>query len=863
MDKINNVNNIFIQKGLKISKEQKRQSIFENLEDENVQQISLKNLYDKINKYRQIGLDEYHEFILINTTSDKCKLFFDIDTKSGFLLSEPKLNKEIDIFKTQICDIILKNIVNNSVYSIKKYNIDKEITADDICKNIYITKSTDINKLSLHIFINNIIMNTYVFKTLKTLFANYKNKNFSCLLIKNIDLAVFKNEPILRIPYSKKENSEYYHMEYNFKLTQNNLYKILFSTFKNEKILFEIENNTTSFNVEQCIDESKNTIFPHQSEFLGYQLHETMVDRSILFTKKYLENYNELRKIEGVYTNYKFYLNFKSNTKIDCWCGRVKEHKNKHFILFTDDEIFICKEGNSRNCINLHMDYPKLNTHQITNYILKLNIFKKMIDKSFMYWDNVLWQQIDDDDIFTNISFNYLKNFNYQDRDFITNRYFHDAKKRLKTGLALQKQRYCSDPYFIQFTNGIYDIKNDKFIKHCKDYICKYNLNFDYKELNEMPELEQKKELLYNDKLITLLNNIIPENTYDRILFECNMCTCLLNINKPVLTFLIGETGSGKTTIKHLISNLLGDLYIDLPTGIYTCTSNEKSNPLPNPFLAQAGQKTCSFASEMGANSTLKGERVKKATENIIMARKLHDNNSVHTNVLTQVVDTNFVPVFDNSDPAVYRRICFININYSYFTDKNNIHASVINNRNIIKRDINLHTEILSNSFRRSLFILFKNWIRKYHLGGLKLKVNMAIHNNKKNPNKQIPNITKNIDVKKYKMLSEDEYKKIMELFAVDSKDFVASDIIDIYMQNYITKKYPEVVIQMANFEYVRRDGIIVKYDIKDKEYQYIMTQHLHLSSLTEKLEKEILKKYGDISNIKSIYNNYMNNMKT
>lgn len=817
--KINDIY-IHIQNGLKVSKENKRNT-FTN----NAFEISLKDLYKKIDDAKQDStyIDEYHEYILINSTPTLCKLFFDID--SDISLNDQQLSTEIEKFKNEIGDIIINDIILNDDYKICYYNSVSKITKDIVIKNIYITKSNNKKKLSLHIFINNIIMESIMFKYIKNIFSKYKNLSSSCMLIKYIDLNVFKEEPLLRIPYSIKNNASNWHMEYNFNLNANNLYKILFSAHKIKHVLCEIKKND-NFNLEKYnleIEKIKSNL-PHQSEFLGYKLYNNLLKVDPFF--KLLKNYSELQELESVNTNYKFYLELYDEYKnFRCICGKNK-HKNKHYLLFKNDEIVLSKEGNAYNCVIYNFSYPMLDANQISNYIFKLDIFKKMDDGKFMYWNNVIWQTVDNDDIISNITICCSKYFNYIDRVYLTGKYFNESKKRIKSCLSTQKEKYCNDPYIIQFTNGIYDIKKDIFIKNCKTYVCKHNIGFDYININELSRPQKIKEFEYRDKLNELIDNIIPKQSYYRNLFECNISTCLLNINKPVINVLIGDTCSGKSTIRLLIATLLNNLYIDFPSGIYTSNTVEKHNPAPNPFLAQCGRKLCSFSSELDKDSKLRAVNIKRNTELHILARNLNENICEHVNTLTQVIDTNFIPFIDTDDLAVIRRLCFIKINYSYFVDnvKNVDTISNNNNRVLIKRDINLQYEIISNLYRNAVFELLKEWVRKYHLDGLKLKTNI--------------NMNQTIDIKNIS-LSRDEIIYIIENFAIKSTYIEVKYIKYDFRKYYCFKNTDDdQIIIMKKYAYIKTINNVyynIYYDIieEDKnnnndELSYVMIDHIN-----------------------------------
>jgi hypothetical protein len=833
---------IHIQRGLRVSKEDKRNNFTDKAFE-----ISLKDLYKKIAVAKESSsyIEEYHEYILINSTSNMCKLFFDID--GDVVLNSDQLNIEIEKFKNEISDIIMNDIMLNQDYKICYMNSASKISKDIIIKNMYITKSNNDKKLSLHIFINNIIMESVIFKYIKNIFKHYKNLQSSCMLIKYIDLNVFKEEPLLRIPYSIKEKSEYWHMEYNFDLNSRNLYKILFSSYKIKNVICEIKKNN-NFSLEKCnlkIETRSN--LPHQSEFLGYKLYDNLLKVNSFF--KLIKNSSDLQNLESVNTDYKFYLELYSEYKnFICICGKGK-HKNKHYLLFKNDEIVLSKEGNAYNCVIYNFSYPMLDANQISNFIFKLDIFKKMEDGKFMYWNNILWQTVDNDDVIYNMTTRCSKYFNYVDREYLTGRYFNESKKRIKACLSTQKEKYCDNPYIIQFTNGVFDIKENIFIKNCKTYVCKHNLGFNYVNIQELTDTEKVKEMYYRNKLYELIDNIIPKYTDYRILFECNISTCLLNMNKPVINVLIGDTCSGKSTLRLLIATLLNNLYIDFPSGIYTSNVPEKHNPAPNPFLAQCGRKLCSFSSELDKDSKLRAVNIKRNTELHILARNLNENICEHVNTLTQVIDTNFIPFIDTDDPAVLRRLCFIKINYSYFVDNiDNVNESCIKSRKILKRDINLQYEIVSNLYRNAMFELLKDWVRKYHLKGLKLKINIDME--------------KQTNISNIK-LDWNEINYIIENYAIKSKKIKSEYIKYDYKNNYGFKNINDgQIIIMKRYIYTKKKQNTyynIYYDVINEEnnnnniFCYVMIDHIINIDVLQQLYEDT-----DFQTMLNDYDTYM-----
>jgi hypothetical protein len=61
---------------------------------------------------------------------------------------------------------------------------------------------------------------------------------------------------------------------------------------------------------------------------------------------------------------------------------------------------------------------------------------------------------------------------------------------------------------------------------------------------------------------------------------------------------------------------------------------------------------------------------IKQNTEDVILVRSLHSNDTDQQNQLTQFIDINPRPSFDYIDHAVFDRTAVININHSYFVNE-------------------------------------------------------------------------------------------------------------------------------------------------------------------------------------------------
>jgi len=135
--------------------------------------------------------------------------------------------------------------------------------------------------------------------------------------------------------------------------------------------------------------------------------------------------------------------------------------------------------------------------------------------------------------------------------------------------------------------------------------------------------------------------------------------------------------------------------------------------------------KTCSFASEKSNKIQLDCAAIKQITEETILMRCLQSNDSDQQNYLTQFIDMNPIPKFDNIDTAIFERIAVVNINNSYFTDINRHRLTRIlaaTNRKIVNRNKIFEKELHKGKYNLALFYILENWIQKYHMDTINLE---------------------------------------------------------------------------------------------------------------------------------------------
>ncbi|BAO49524.1 putative NTPase [Alphaentomopoxvirus acuprea] len=791
-------NSIYLQSGLCVSKEDKYNLVVNNIETSNVFSIGLDELLNKIKDVidnEDNPLPEYHEFIL-EDINDYFKLFIDIDIDKKF--NQTYVYKSIIEFKEELINYFESCFLQ---YNIQYIDIDetKFELHNYIHDNIYFTISNNPNKISIHVFFDNIYVNENSFLSLKNNIKILKN-NSNSILIKNIDINPFRKNTQLRFIYSRKSDSIYYHKIYENDINTIDDLKHYLFTYVDES-LPHIKLLANSITNKYDNHNNLDKIYPHMVQFKGQNFLSSL-EKFLSDNKIYLadEDRNIIKKLKCIKLGYTMDLNLDMLYK--CYCLKKDKHKHNHYLLFNAEYILLLKRGKINSCLPKIFTYPRLTSYEISKFIVSLDIIKKINNDIYVFWDNKKWSKLDDENIYAGLALILCEHFDdvllLNDRDYIANRYFKEAKNTIKSHLSLGYNDLCNNPYIIQFRNGVYDIINSKFYKgnDAKKYIKLSYINIDYKDENDMSESElQSFTKNYND-LKNIINLIIPVDHKLRHVFEANLSSILLAYYKQVITIFYGDTNSGKSTIKELIRSLLSTMFIEIPIDNYTYEVHKDSKKKigPDAWLGKVDDKLVSFASEADYNETFKLSLIKRMTEPYILARDLRNNKCDQLNTLTQFIDMNHKPKFDGIDTAIFKRIAIININTTYFVDENLdefIIERASNNRKIIKRDNMLWNRIINKDFTLPLFYLLRCWVLKYHMANINLLSTPELIYN----NDEKDNTTSNDDtITLTKFCSGWGLKK--QDIRANARDYYDEEIIDISTGTY---KIPIPFLRLRN----------------------------------------------------------------
>lgn len=751
----------FFSKGLKVTNISKNESIETSCSND---QVSVFETDKELDEYLTHNKTNYfHEFV----NGDYVKLFVDIDCDH--------IVKHSNGYLEQLSKLLIEYLMDSNDVTIT------DSGSIDVKSFIRYTKSTNNKKTSYHIIFNNIIILTKDFPNLKKIMINfinvYKKDN---KLIEFIDINLYKKRTQLRFIYSLKDNdpNKYFHYPYNptkdVKIDTKNLCRYSINvTDETKSVILSIDKNT-------------------QTE-IYFDNEETCEDTPYYI--KYLSGLTIIKKIYGIQKNLSLDINFLENIRgfvlnqnilykpQYCPCG--KPHKNDFKISIRKSEIIITKNGNPNSCklLPIIYKYEKLDNMGLAYYIKDLNILKKFDSDLSMIWNNNKWNMLSSAES-KNVNCTFLYHLLHREEDdqIITREIdklhiFKQHKLFIEMNIVSNdKSVYTLDPYMLKLNNGIYDLKNNVFIDgiDTKHIIKNYGIDINYKHYDKFTEEEKKEYDINKEILMDILNKIILNNKEFAETFKCNVSSSLYSGYKPVINIFVGQTSSGKSTIKLLLKQLFNESYCDLIMKLYY---ENIDSAMPNPWKGSINNKLISFASEIPENTKFKIENFKDMTEDSVSGRMLFSNNCIQKNNLTQFLDVNFRPSFNFIDEAIKKRICIMSFkSYFYHEQEDENYIMSVNKEHCYKKNENILNVIKSGSLNRVFLDVLISWAVEYHSTTLSLQHSLIMKNKGItdydiefqeliSKNTVIPNCTENMEdviiknKEEYKIYSYDKNK--------------------------------------------------------------------------------------------------------
>ncbi|QKE44599.1 putative NTPase [Yalta virus] len=708
----------------------------------------------------------YNEY----TFAKKIKLFFDIDLKADdinqpdFVEYFKEKKNESDNFDEEyplelmlLRDLIIEFVTSfgkkkgvQLQYIIKEgyETINSEIYKKnkkfmhDILKGISITKSSNNEKFSFHVFFNNIIYLRDNSSIIKQFIRDFTlcSKN---PLARALDIQPYKPKTLLRFIYSTKNKDDTtYHYPISCNVV-NNIIEIdyepvelnsttitnyLYTYINPSKLYYELSikqklPSADTFIIKEGakINELIDFKLPDMDNLTLVQVLTSLIKTNNLalllhcngFLNNEMFNNDLVKDVKG-----EIVLKF-DYAQTACVFCKKPSHKNEHRVYINEHGIILSKKGRSTNCKTFAIPLPELSEFAICKWIFSKGIVRRVKGGSLIVFsEDYGWEDVPSTDYscLKHIVKKHINFFKQQDRSTIEKMKEISIKEHFKTLSKEIPTIELGYHNYFKFKNGVLNLETDEFVlmKDSKDLFVLNGVDYDYKKPEDYDEEEKEKDRYIREVIDQILPPTIKgEKNINRDIFEHNVSSCILTTPKDVITVFRGETSAGKSTVKHLICSTLGkNNFLELP--ITTYTQNGLSPNKPNPWLGKISYKLASFASEPSFKDKINSQTVKLMTEVKIQARILNSNDQEQTNCLSQFIDTNPELIFDRDDPATLRRWAVVRFQTSFKSDKNQNLLSVVEKQSFASRE-SLKNEIIEGKYSLIFFNILKEWCNKYN----------------------------------------------------------------------------------------------------------------------------------------------------
>ncbi len=209
-------------------------------------------------------------------------------------------------------------------------------------------------------------------------------------------------------------------------------------------------------------------------------------------------------------------------------------------------------------------------------------------------------------------------------------------------GLRIGLGDIGESPYLLNFRNGTYDLKEDKFRGHSPEDFCFHQCNTDYVEGQTSPTWERVINDVFagDDDLIRYVRRLLGLSITG-------------NCSDPVFNIFYGDGCNGKSTIVQCIADLLGSYSSHLPSELL---DNRKD--MHPTYMAKLHNARLAIFAEMEADVPLAESTVKKLTsQDTIEARRMRENPWHFQPSHTSVICTNHRPLIKGRDAGIWRRL--------------------------------------------------------------------------------------------------------------------------------------------------------------------------------------------------------------
>lgn len=329
------------------------------------------------------------------------------------------------------------------------------------------------------------------------------------------------------------------------------------------------------------------------------------------------------------------------------------------------------------------------------NYLSRILIDKynyMNYGKKLYKYNGKIWSRLDFEEFTTNtIDILYEENM-----IGMSNRNYNELYKRIKVDPAIQVQGedIPNNSYYLCFRNGVYDLREDRLLKHDPKYIF-----FTYIDEDFDPKYNYYSNA-FDSYLSSITNGIycIRERMLDVIAY------CMSDFsNLKAIPLLVGDRNSGKTTFANLISLIVG------PTNCFSINLADFDKWTTACF---AGKKVC-LSTDL-SNDTLSKYVVSQLKQlsggDLIKAEEKNKDPISFYNQCKIILASNYMPNLPSNDKALEER--WLVVPFLKSIEKDNINRNLLN-------DLRMELPYIINICAKQLRKLVLNDFRFSSIGDL------------------------------------------------------------------------------------------------------------------------------------------------
>ncbi len=316
--------------------------------------------------------------------------------------------------------------------------------------------------------------------------------------------------------------------------------------------------------------------------------------------------------------------------------------------------------------------YSREESEWYTYSEVKNNWEKSNYNLMFEY-QNVLMKHFDDqcpESYKTNIEYNELK------LQFLRTTgkagFFSGIEKLSKTYLSKDSVRYDTQPFLLNFNNGVYDITTNTFRQRTKDDFLSMCCGYDF-TLYEEGQWPTEQEV-YKEEIMDILRKIHPDEKVLEFFLYC-LASGTIGQNFEKFFILNGSGRNGKSLINSVMKLCLGAYYGECPTSVLIESPKNKSSGEANSTIASLDKLRYVVTSEPPKSIPIQNSVIKLLTGGgSIQARQIYQKARSMELTLSLFLETNSRPCLaESANTAEYERLYDIYFGSSFVSDKNKL----------------------------------------------------------------------------------------------------------------------------------------------------------------------------------------------